>query len=238
MEVKPWTCCGKYFYPLVVPFFVNYVVQNAIVQNTDDFIDLSSGVYYVWAAHLTCFGKAITPSEKISVSELSEFSVESEYARMLCIFTICISFMLFSPIIIVCGVLYLIVKYIADRVRIKRVYDHRVQLNYGIERSKTDLKSHLRMIRLVMRLTLFSLSIFTFIASCFFVVRVLTNDGFLPHALLSSTLHFVCLAVMFVVWRLDVAHNDVRLLASQVEIHEKHSYPLNAYQPPFKFLLQ
>jgi hypothetical protein len=105
---------AKMFLPTSGAFFINYILQNAILKNTEDLIRTEDALWYIWKTRINIHRRPLTLAEKLKVAEFSDFSFEGEYARTLSIVALGLSFGLFSPIIMICTTFYLIVKYYVD----------------------------------------------------------------------------------------------------------------------------
>jgi type III secretory pathway component EscS len=186
----------KMFLPASGAFFINYILQNAILANTENLIRLEDIVIYIWKTRINLYRKPLTPAEKLKAASLIEFKFESEYARILSVFTIGLSFSLFSPIISICTILYLFIKYYVDRYQVEYLYSHQIEMknfykeNEGEEVKSvfdSDFLSHLRLIELLIKLVTVVICIFLFVVFIFYATKV-NNISYLPHVIFSLLL--------------------------------------------------
>lgn len=111
-----WQCI---FLPSNGSFFVNYVITSAFIGTALELLRFSE--LFMYSLKLLC---ARSQAEKAAVrkSVLWDFQYGAQYAWMLCIFTIIISFSIPCPLVTPFGLVYLAFKHVVDRYNIFFVY--------------------------------------------------------------------------------------------------------------------
>jgi hypothetical protein len=101
-------------------FFINYVLQSALLGNAMELLRIPELVLYF----LTTIFYTRTPAEYEAARQqiLFDFSFGVRYPRILLIFCMVVSYSLSCPLIAPCGLLYMILKHLVDRYNIFYVY--------------------------------------------------------------------------------------------------------------------
>jgi hypothetical protein len=224
----PSQAFGKLFIPASGAFFINYILQRAILKNMIDFLKIGDVLKFFYSSKLSIlFSSAgmISPQEKLQKTEVSALNIELEYAYHLSIMGIALCLSVFTPLILPAALLYFIGKHLADRYNVSYIYGQR-QLVYGVgeqplngstlsKNGENDFRSHYKTMQLITQLVLINLTIFTVYLSIFFGTKI-SNKMFIPHFSISLFLCACCVAGLIVLWFLkSFVINRAKLLAKQ-----------------------
>ncbi|KAL9650057.1 hypothetical protein ABK040_003175 [Willaertia magna] len=203
---------GNIFLPSNGAFFINYLLQQTLWNTV---LSIIRPNYIFWYFYYTRYARkfystCLSERTQLKYSEMIDVDIEFELPYMLSVLAITISFSLFSPLILLTGLLYFVTKYLVDRYTFSFIYSHRYFQNklLGNENNnlfgsifgfKSDYLSHRKMIYLMIRLTLASLLLFC-IYLCFFFGRKTTfNPLFIIHTTIISIVALVLIFSIVVV---------------------------------------
>ncbi|XP_035657920.1 CSC1-like protein 2 isoform X2 [Branchiostoma floridae] len=129
-----WACI---FLPDNGAFFVNYVITSGFIGTSLELIRFPELILYAWWLLLTR-----TEAEKHAVRQeiVYDFQFGTQYAWMMCIFTITTVYSITCPLIVPFGLTYMILKHLVDRYNIYYAYNpsrispdiHNSAVNYVI----------------------------------------------------------------------------------------------------------
>ncbi|KAL9658270.1 hypothetical protein ABK040_015593 [Willaertia magna] len=165
------------FLPGAGVYLLNYVLQTALLKNFEDILSLYNIIYYFYGLRRA---PNCSPLEKLKACELTLFYFEYEYPYMLTIVAICIANSLFTPIILCCGLLYLIFKHLVDRYVIMYIYGH-LQTNACKDVVTSNFKSHKKLVHLISTLVIFILIIYHGCLALFFGIKISSMPWVIPH---------------------------------------------------------
>lgn len=94
----------RMFLPSAGAFFINYVLQMVMLKNAEDIMSFVDVFKYCWKL-LCCAGgilfrRAVTNQEKYDVAQNLQFGTEKEFAFIMSVLVIVISYSLLSPIVL------------------------------------------------------------------------------------------------------------------------------------------
>ncbi|KAL0484465.1 11 TM domain-containing transmembrane protein [Acrasis kona] len=184
---------NRMFLPASGAFFINYVLQTALLKNFEDIIRAFNIILYFWGIKSW---PQVSPREKLSACELSEFYFEYEYPFYLSVMTMVMTYSVTSPVILFSGLWYILFKHLVDRYVIMYIYGHkkRFAANKGV--LSFDFKSHQKQVRSINQLVIIMLTIFVASMTIFFSTRVRgTGAALLPHAIACGLLTLFLIGV-------------------------------------------
>jgi hypothetical protein len=219
--------------------FINYLIQNSLLKNTSDLLRTEDTFWYLLNRVLK---KTETPYEKIRAAELLSFGFESEYAKILSIVAIGLSFCLFSPLILIGFHIYLLIKYYVDRYQIQYLYSHRINLKDFYKREYEDIDivdhcdfvAHTRNLNILIKGTVIVLAIFIFVVLLFFATKLSRNNlSLFPHLIICYTILLLVLGLfIFIHWKGIRLNRD---LVADTEREDVQSVLREAYDYRFAF---
>ncbi|KAL9645466.1 hypothetical protein ABK040_002662 [Willaertia magna] len=211
------------FLPSSGCLMLSTVLQFAIVSNTDDMLRLEDAFWYLWKTRFNFYRRAISPLEKLKVATNNHFNIESNYSRMLTILTLCISYGVFIPLVLPCGLLYIVIKHWCDRYLIEEIYitsqyhnPETDNLDFNLENKPhpIDYVSLQQKVKLICRIMVLSLVISCTFLLLFFTLRILPglpNSSFLPHFIF--VLFIIVALIVLLIYLLAV---DQRIIKRKV----------------------
>ncbi|XP_061766523.1 CSC1-like protein 2 isoform X3 [Nerophis ophidion] len=160
-------------------FFVNYVIASAFIGNAMDLLRIPGLLMYMIRL---CLARSAAERRNVKRHQAYEFQFGSAYAWMMCVFTVVMTYSITCPIIVPFGLMYMLLKHLADR----------YNMYYAYLPSKLDKKIHSGAVNQVVAapiLCLFWLLFFSTMRSGFtaaipmftFVVLVITIIVCLSH---------------------------------------------------------
>jgi hypothetical protein len=185
------TMFRKMFLPASGAFFLNYVLQCVLLKNFNDIIRVVNVFKYIWGMRSW---PNITPKERLQACELSEFYFEYEYPYMINVIAMTLCYSVFTPLILIFGLAYLVVKHLVDRYVIMYIYGHKPQAARGV--LSFDFKAHRKQTNLTIQMMTLSMFIFVFALTIFFATRV-HSSSVLPHTIIVGLLLGVLAIVVF-----------------------------------------
>ncbi|KAM9726239.1 CSC1-like protein 2 isoform 1-T1 [Menidia menidia] len=160
-------------------FFVNYVIASAFIGNAMDLLRIPGLLMYMIRL---CLARSAAERRNVKRHQAYEFQFGAAYAWMMCVFTVVMTYSITCPIIVPFGLMYMLLKHLADR----------YNMYYAYLPSKLDKKIHSGAVNQVVAapiLCLFWLLFFSTVRSGFsaatsmftFVVLVITIIICLSH---------------------------------------------------------
>ncbi|KAL0487925.1 hypothetical protein AKO1_015185 [Acrasis kona] len=244
---------AKLFVPSNGAFFINYVLQRAILSNTIEMLQISSMVLYFWYTRLSSdkyagakLYRPMTPGEKLKAAEITDLRIEQEYGYICSVVGIGLCFGVFSPLILPACLLYLFVKHISDRFTVSFAYAHK---RHTIDGSKTlygsnmgfksDFMSHSRNVLVLVEFILVNLFIMSTFLTLFFVAKTQVDGWFYLH----SSLCFIMVLLSVASFVGLTVYQSAIFKKSRHIDHMNTTHPTvnncrYAYVPPQGLLLQ
>uniref|UniRef100_A0A673AV03 CSC1-like protein 2 n=1 Tax=Sphaeramia orbicularis TaxID=375764 RepID=A0A673AV03_9TELE len=160
-------------------FFVNYVIASAFIGNAMDLLRIPGLLMYMIRL---CLARSAAERRNVKRHQAYEFQFGAAYAWMMCVFTVVMTYSITCPIIVPFGLMYMLLKHLADR----------YNMYYAYLPSKLDKKIHSGAVNQVVAapiLCLFWLLFFSTVRSGFsaatsmftFVVLIITIIICLSH---------------------------------------------------------
>ncbi|KAJ3610201.1 hypothetical protein NHX12_022295 [Muraenolepis orangiensis] len=160
-------------------FFVNYVIASAFIGNGMDLLRIPGLLMYMIRLWLA---RSVAERKNVKRHQAYEFQFGAAYAWMMCVFTVVMTYSITCPIIVPFGLMYMLLKHLADR----------YNMYYAYLPSKLDKKIHSGAVNQVVAapiLCLFWLLFFSIIRTGFqaatsmftFVVLIITIIICLSH---------------------------------------------------------
>uniref|UniRef100_A0A8C3A1E6 Transmembrane protein 63B n=1 Tax=Cyclopterus lumpus TaxID=8103 RepID=A0A8C3A1E6_CYCLU len=182
-------------------FFVNYVIASAFIGNAMDLLRIPGLLMYMIRL---CLARSVAERRNVKRHQAYEFQFGAAYAWMMCVFTVVMTYSITCPIIVPFGLMYMLLKHLADR----------YNMYYAYLPSKLDKKIHSGAVNQVVAapiLCLFWLLFFSTVRSGFsaatsmftFIVLIITIIICLSHVCFG---HFKYLS----------AHNYKQMYIAQV----------------------
>uniref|UniRef100_A0A8C5HXH1 CSC1-like protein 2 n=1 Tax=Gouania willdenowi TaxID=441366 RepID=A0A8C5HXH1_GOUWI len=110
-------------------FFVNYVIASAFIGNAMDLLRIPGLLMYMIRL---CLARSASERRNVKRHQAYEFQFGSAYAWMMCVFTVVMTYSITCPIIVPFGLMYMLLKHLADR----------YNMYYAYLPSKLDKKIH------------------------------------------------------------------------------------------------
>ncbi|PWA25922.1 hypothetical protein CCH79_00001492 [Gambusia affinis] len=160
-------------------FFVNYVIASAFIGNANDLLRIPGLLMYMIRLSLA---RSAAERRNVKKHQAYEFQFGAAYAWMMCVFTVVMTYSITCPIIVPFGLMYMLLKHLADR----------YNMYYAYLPTKLDKKIHYGAVNQVVAapiLCLFWLLFFSTVRSGFtastsmftFVVLIITIIICLSH---------------------------------------------------------
>ncbi|XP_061545344.1 CSC1-like protein 2 isoform X1 [Phycodurus eques] len=160
-------------------FFVNYVIASAFIGNAMDLLRIPGLLMYMIRL---CLARSAAERRNVKRHQAYEFQFGAAYAWMMCVFTVVMTYSITCPIIVPFGLMYMLLKHLADR----------YNMYYAYLPSKLDKKIHSGAVNQVVAapiLCLFWLLFFSTMRSGFsaaismftFIVLIITITVCLSH---------------------------------------------------------
>uniref|UniRef100_A0A8D0D690 Transmembrane protein 63B n=1 Tax=Sander lucioperca TaxID=283035 RepID=A0A8D0D690_SANLU len=160
-------------------FFVNYVIASAFIGNAMDLLRIPGLLMYMIRL---CLARSVAERRNVKKHQAYEFQFGAAYAWIMCVFTVVMTYSITCPIIVPFGLMYMLLKHLADR----------YNMYYAYLPSKLDKKIHSGAVNQVVAapiLCLFWLLFFSTVRSGFsaatsmftFIVLVITIIICLSH---------------------------------------------------------
>uniref|UniRef100_A0A669CL12 Transmembrane protein 63B n=1 Tax=Oreochromis niloticus TaxID=8128 RepID=A0A669CL12_ORENI len=185
-------------------FFVNYVIASAFIGNAMDLLRIPGLLMYMIRL---CLARSAADRKNVKRHQAYEFQFGAAYAWMMCVFTVVMTYSITCPIIVPFGLMYMLLKHLADR----------YNMYYAYLPSKLDKKIHSGAVNQVVAapiLCLFWLLFFSTVRSGFSAAT-----SMFTFVVLITTI-IICLChVIFGYFKYFSAHNY------KVESVKKPTYP-------------
>uniref|UniRef100_A0A669C7M9 Transmembrane protein 63B n=1 Tax=Oreochromis niloticus TaxID=8128 RepID=A0A669C7M9_ORENI len=110
-------------------FFVNYVIASAFIGNAMDLLRIPGLLMYMIRL---CLARSAADRKNVKRHQAYEFQFGAAYAWMMCVFTVVMTYSITCPIIVPFGLMYMLLKHLADR----------YNMYYAYLPSKLDKKIH------------------------------------------------------------------------------------------------
>uniref|UniRef100_A0A673ASA2 CSC1-like protein 2 n=1 Tax=Sphaeramia orbicularis TaxID=375764 RepID=A0A673ASA2_9TELE len=110
-------------------FFVNYVIASAFIGNAMDLLRIPGLLMYMIRL---CLARSAAERRNVKRHQAYEFQFGAAYAWMMCVFTVVMTYSITCPIIVPFGLMYMLLKHLADR----------YNMYYAYLPSKLDKKIH------------------------------------------------------------------------------------------------
>ncbi|XP_076018249.1 mechanosensitive cation channel TMEM63B-like isoform X2 [Genypterus blacodes] len=110
-------------------FFVNYVIASAFIGNAMDLLRIPGLLMYMIRLLLA---RSAAERRNVKRHQAYEFQFGAAYAWMMCVFTVVMTYSITCPIIVPFGLMYMLLKHLADR----------YNMYYAYLPSKLDKKIH------------------------------------------------------------------------------------------------
>ncbi|XP_029031155.1 CSC1-like protein 2 isoform X2 [Betta splendens] len=110
-------------------FFVNYVIASAFIGNANDLLRIPGLLMYMIRL---CLARSAAERKNVKRHQAYEFQFGAAYAWMMCVFTVVMTYSITCPIIVPFGLMYMLLKHLADR----------YNMYYAYLPSKLDKKIH------------------------------------------------------------------------------------------------
>ncbi|XP_045566138.1 CSC1-like protein 2 isoform X4 [Salmo salar] len=110
-------------------FFVNYVIASAFIGNAMDLLRIPGLLMYMTRL---CLARSAAERRNVKKHQAYEFQFGAAYAWMMCVFTVVMTYSITCPIIVPFGLMYMLLKHLADR----------YNMYYAYLPSKLDKKIH------------------------------------------------------------------------------------------------
>jgi hypothetical protein len=201
------------FLPGSGAFFINVLIQKALLSNSLSLFRIGSLLFYLVYTRFTGrlwslfkIRRHMTPLEKLKAAEMHCFMFEQEYAYMHWMLSITLAFSVFSPVVLPLGLSYFLYKYFIDRSIILDVYAHRRRHSlFGAAfGTSSDFISHHKMAILQCILMMVNMFIFAMYQCLFYASKLSGDKGFVVHTGISAAVSGVVLAsalgLSFLAW--------------------------------------
>ncbi|KAG2379158.1 hypothetical protein C9374_007796 [Naegleria lovaniensis] len=227
----------KMFLPASGALMLSTVLQFAVISNMDDLIRTEDAFWYIWKTKLSFYRKAKSPLEKLrAATDQYFFSVDTNYAKILAVFTLCMAYAVFIPLIVPCGLFYMMIKHWFDRYLIQEMYDASVKHSIDVIDNKPKPLDYIALQKksfLLLKIFTASLAIADAFLIIFFSLRVFTESTFLPHFILSGAVFVFLLGALFY-----IQHNQDKVIRTRVrdEISKQNYSSWNHYAKDIAFV--
>lgn len=100
-------------------FFVNYVIASAFIGNANDLLRIPGLLMYMIRLSLA---RSAAERRNVKKHQAYEFQFGAAYAWMMCVFTVVMTYSITCPIIVPFGLMYMLLKHLADRYNMYYAY--------------------------------------------------------------------------------------------------------------------
>jgi hypothetical protein len=212
------------FLPTNGAFFINLILQMAMLSNFQSLIRLYDVFMYVLS---WCW--AVTPRERFDAAEEPYFAYSLEYPYLLSVLCIVLCLSLFSPLILSFGLVYFVLKHFFDRYTIKLIYKTKIT-----KPGQSSFASHQKTIRMVVKLYWWNLIMFISFVFIFFSLKITANPIFVSHFIvILFFLIFLIVYFLILVFRSNpvvVNKESIELIQTRIKDEDIKS----AYLPPIE----
>uniref|UniRef100_A0A674P3F6 Transmembrane protein 63B n=1 Tax=Takifugu rubripes TaxID=31033 RepID=A0A674P3F6_TAKRU len=183
-------------------FFVNYVIASAFIGNANDLLRIPGLLMYMIRL---CLARSAAERKNVKRHQAYEFQFGAAYAWMMCVFTVVMTYSITCPIIVPFGLMYMLLKHLADR----------YNMYYAYLPTKLDKKIHSGAVNQVVAapiLCLFWLLFFSTVRSGFSAA--------------TSMFTFIVLIITIIICLSHVCFGHFKYLSA-------HNYKLTAFESVF-----
>uniref|UniRef100_A0A3P9IQC4 Transmembrane protein 63B n=1 Tax=Oryzias latipes TaxID=8090 RepID=A0A3P9IQC4_ORYLA len=184
-------------------FFVNYVIASAFIGNAMDLLRIPGLLMYMIRL---CLARSAADRRNVKRHQAYEFQFGAAYAWMMCVFTVVMTYSITCPIIVPFGLMYMLLKHLADR----------YNMYYAYLPSKLDKKIHSGAVNQVVAAPILCLSWLLFFST--------VRSGF---SAATSMFTFVVLIITIVVCLSHVCFGHFKYLSAH---NYKTDKPLNVVE--------
>ncbi|KAG2374130.1 hypothetical protein C9374_004407 [Naegleria lovaniensis] len=135
------TLFDRLFLPQSGAFFLNYVIQYALLGCFVDIIRMKDLIKYFYLRF-----KSVTEEEKEQATTIAEFDLPLEYGYLTSYFGILLTFSVFVPLVLPVGFFYFLVKHIVDRYNISRLCSKNDRARFKISPDITSYRERNKMV--------------------------------------------------------------------------------------------
>uniref|UniRef100_A0A665VQM3 Transmembrane protein 63Ba n=1 Tax=Echeneis naucrates TaxID=173247 RepID=A0A665VQM3_ECHNA len=193
-------------------FFVNYVIASAFIGNAMDLLRIPGLLMYMIRL---CLARSAAERRNVKRHQAYEFQFGAAYAWMMCVFTVVMTYSITCPIIVPFGLMYMLLKHLADR----------YNMYYAYLPSKLDKKIHSGAVNQVVAAPILCLFWLLFFST------VRSGKSRTPPAAATSMFTFVVLIITIIVCLSHVCFGHFKYLSA-------HNYKVAKYSPfAFHFFL-
>uniref|UniRef100_A0A8C6S8J6 Transmembrane protein 63Ba n=1 Tax=Neogobius melanostomus TaxID=47308 RepID=A0A8C6S8J6_9GOBI len=182
-------------------FFVNYVIASAFIGNAMDLLRIPGLLMYMIRL---CLARSVAERRNVKRHQAYEFQFGAAYAWMMCVFTVVMTYSITCPIIVPFGLMYMLLKHLADR----------YNMYYAYLPSKLDKKIHSGAVNQVVAAPILCLFWLLFFST--------VRSGF-PAA--TSMFTFVVLIITIIICLSHVCFGHFKYLSA-------HNYKVKNHHPP------
>ncbi|XP_037548483.1 CSC1-like protein 2 [Nematolebias whitei] len=100
-------------------FFVNYVIASAFIGNANDLLRIPGLLMYMIRL---CLARSAAERRNVKKHQAYEFQFGAAYGWMMCVFTVVMTYSITCPIIVPFGLMYMLLKHLADRYNMYYAY--------------------------------------------------------------------------------------------------------------------
>uniref|UniRef100_A0A8C6SBN9 Transmembrane protein 63Ba n=1 Tax=Neogobius melanostomus TaxID=47308 RepID=A0A8C6SBN9_9GOBI len=193
-------------------FFVNYVIASAFIGNAMDLLRIPGLLMYMIRL---CLARSVAERRNVKRHQAYEFQFGAAYAWMMCVFTVVMTYSITCPIIVPFGLMYMLLKHLADR----------YNMYYAYLPSKLDKKIHSGAVNQVVAAPILCLFWLLFFST--------VRSGF-PAA--TSMFTFVVLIITIIICLSHVCFGHFKYLSAHN--YKSWYYALSNRFPPFVFVQQ
>ncbi|KAL0487239.1 11 TM domain-containing transmembrane protein [Acrasis kona] len=191
---------GNIFLPFGGAFFVNYVLQKAIISTMISLVMIGVVIKFLLLDTIT---KHINPAKRLNIAEPGDLNLEMSYANIVAMMGIGIVLCVLTPVVIPACLLFFVLQYFVERFNTSMIYGQRKQvyaLNgepyvgsaaFGI---RNDYTRHRRLVQTVVELVLANMIIFTVFLTLFFAARIALDNRFIAHTIVCAVFGLFCIA--------------------------------------------
>jgi hypothetical protein len=199
-KMKVQTTLHDLFVPASGTFYINLLLQKALLKNTLDLFRIANLVYYAWKMRFTRswwsqlgIRRYLTPLQRLKWAELNSVYIEEEYSYMHWVMSICFAYCLWSPLVLLATLLYSVYKYLIDRRIILHVYAHRrhSSIHGAAFGTASDFISHHKMAVMNVSLVLVNMTIFAFYQAAFYGSKIRDDSRFIVHTIVNSLMGLI-----------------------------------------------
>jgi len=249
---------SKIFVPESGALFINFILNKTLWGLYFTLVHLVPLLLYIAKTAFSNknWGKRrrrISPGKVLNSVEAYFFNVETEYALSISVLAIVVCFGLYSPFILLVGLLFFILRYYVDRFTIARTYSHRMiqqemieacdtnkcqdkhllhNQNGALFEYKSDYIAHRRLLYKVMELVIACLLICNIFLVLFFASKITKSAFFVFHLVIECIVGVALILGLFVIRAYSLYERRILLDKWSFEkLLENKRYLENTYSP-------